>query len=95
MMPDYKRIKTSAEVWAVIKARHPELRVFSSFSDPEGSFMGGSGTVGRMETAYGFSNGDYPLMEARTTWGINHDEPHKRMNEEHEYWLCVPIKEVE
>ncbi len=94
-MSDYKRVQTSAEVWAVIRARHPELCVFSSFSDQDGTFNGGSGLTGRMETSYGFRHGDFPLMEAKTTWGIDQMSPHKRLNESHEYWLCVPIKEAD
>lgn len=92
MSDDYKRIPTSPEVWAVIKARHPDLRVYASFSDPDGTFNGGSGETGVMETTYGFAEADYPLMEARTTWRI---EPgsFKRHDTEHQYWLCAPIKD--
>lgn len=90
---EYRKVTTSAEVWAVIKAKHgKDLVVFSSFSDPDGTFCGGSGGTGRMETAYGFVNADYPIMEAKTTWEISLDQPHKRINEAHEYWLCLPIK---
>ena len=40
----YVQITTSAEVWAVIKARHGnDLSVFESFSDPDGTFNGGPG----------------------------------------------------
>ncbi len=93
-MPDYKTIPTTPEVWAVIKARHhADLSVFSSFSNPDGTFIGGCGQHGEMFTAYGFKGADYPLMEARTTWDIDRAEPHKRINEEHKYWLCIPIKE--
>lgn len=92
-MSEYRRVSTSAEVWAVIRARHPDLCVFESFSDPNGAFNGGSGLTGRMETALGFRGEDYPLIAAKTTWGINPDEPYKRMNERHEYWLCLPVRE--
>ena len=91
-MKDYNLIPTSAEVWAVIKARHhAELRVFASYSDPEGEYFGH--TRGTMETSYGFANADYPLMEAHTTWDIYPQTPYKRLNEKHEYWLCIPVKE--
>ena len=31
-MKDYRTVETSAEVWAVIRARHPELVLFSTAS---------------------------------------------------------------
>lgn len=35
-MSTHKRVITSPEVWAVIKARHgKELKVFETFSDPD------------------------------------------------------------
>ncbi len=93
MSDEYKRIATSAEVWAVIKAKHgSQLSVFSSFSDPNGDAFGGGGTTGTMETSYGFKIGDYPIMEARSTWSISSEKPHERLDEIHEYWLCLPIK---
>lgn len=89
-MSNYKTIPTSAEVWAVINARHPELRVFGSYSAPEGDQFSNP-EKGRMFTSLGFKNSDYPIMEAQTTWDINIENPSKRMNEKHEYWLCLPI----
>lgn len=89
-MSDWIRIPTSAEVAAVIRARHgKELIVFGSFSDPDGRFNGGSGEQGRMETMWGFVNTDAPILEARTTWDIDVEHEHKRINERHEYWLCI------
>lgn len=82
---DYNTIATSLEVWAVIKARHhDELVVFGSYSSP--------GT-GRMETSYGFKGADYPVMEARTTWTVNPEKEYERIDEIHEYWLCLPIED--
>lgn len=94
-MAEYKRIPTSAEVWAVIMAKHrADLHVFSSFSNPDGTFCGGSGQQGRMDTAYGFKGSDYPLMEASTTWDIIRTQGgEKRENEQHQYWLCLPQKD--
>lgn len=79
-MKDYRAVETSAEVWAVIRARHPDLRVFSTASYP-----------GDVFTSYGFPGADFPIMEARTTWEIGPE--HQRVNEQHCYWLCIPIKE--
>jgi hypothetical protein len=85
---NYKKHKTTYEVWKSIKQAHPELRVFSSYSAPES---------GLMETSYGFKGDDYPVMEARTTWDINvwgevdMNDQYIRNNEKHEYWLCVAV----
>ncbi len=91
---DYKKIPTTPEVWAVIRIAHPELKPFSSFSDPEGGHELGDRKP-RMETSWGFPSADYPLLEARTTWERSSDpkKPWLRENEKHEYWLCLPIKE--
>lgn len=86
-MKNYKRVLTSAEVWAVIRARHPEMCVFSSYSEPS------SENGGCMFTSYGFNQGDYPVIEAQTTWDTDQESPHKRINERHEYWLCIPLCE--
>lgn len=91
-MEDYKRISTSAEVWAVIHARHRgELVIFSSFSDPDGSFMGNTGE-GRMDTTYGFKDVDYAFIGISTTWTTNPEKPYERIDEKHECWLCLPLK---
>ena len=89
-MSDYKRVQTSAEVWAVIRARHQDMRVFSSYSAPDGD-RHGDPTKGRMFTSLGFDNGDYPIMEAETTWDLGDDKT--RNNLESKYWLCLPNKE--
>ena len=93
---DRPAVSTSAEVWAVIRARHfPQLKVFSSFSDPDGTFQGGPGDKGRMETTYGLEGADYPLIGARTTWTIDREKPYRRMNEQHEYFLFIAMKDRE
>jgi len=93
-MSDFVRVTTSAEVWAVIRARHGKDMVpFSSFSDPDGTFNGGPGEVGRMETTYGFAGSDFEFIGARTTWDIDPSRLHVRVNEEHRYWLSLPKKE--
>ena len=91
-MSDYKRVPTSAEVWAVIRARHPEMRVFGSYSAPDGDQFGDP-SKGKMFTSYGFEHGDFPVMDVQTTWDIDPNAPHKRPNERHEYWLCLPVRE--
>jgi hypothetical protein len=92
-MSEYRQIPTTPEVWAVIRASHPKMQVFSSYSDPGGRAFGGSGETGRMETAYGFEGQDFPTLAARTTWEIDPKQPYTRINETHEYWLCVGRQE--
>ena len=91
IMSDYKRVPTSQQVWAAIRARHPDLRVFGSYSAPDGD--NGDTSKGRMFTSYGLDPGDYPVIEAQTTWDIDPEAMHKRRNEQHEYWLCLPVRE--
>jgi alpha-L-fucosidase len=91
-MDGYKRVRTSAEVWAVIRARHPEMVVFGSYSAPNGDHHGDP-TKAKMFTSYGFEGCDYPVMEAESTWDIG--EGYKRNNEKHEYWLCLPMRETD
>lgn len=92
-MSDYRRVTTSPEVWAVIRARHPEMCVYGSYSAPDGDQFGDP-SKGKMFTSYGFVQGDYPVIEAKTTWDIDPESPRGRKNEQHEYWLCVPVKEA-
>jgi hypothetical protein len=91
-MTDYNRVATSAEVWAVIRARHPEMKVFGSYSASDGDQFGDP-TKGKMFTSFGFDQSDYPVMEAQTTWDIDKECSYKRNNEKHEYWLCLPRRE--
>ena len=90
-MSKYKKIPTSAEVVAVIRAKHQELRVYSSFSDPDGSFCGGD--LCTMMTEWGFADFDIPFLGIKTTWKKHPTEAYKRDRETHEYWLCVSIEE--
>jgi hypothetical protein len=81
-MSDYNTVETSPEVWAVIRARHPELVPFSTASFECDMF-----------TSYGFPGSDFPVMEARTTWEFSSERPSHRVNEQHRYWLCLPIEQ--
>jgi len=90
-MANYRRVPTSAEVWAVIRARHPELRVHSSYSAPDGDRFGDP-SKGKMLTSYGFEHSDYPIIEAQATWDITAEKTYSRVNERHEYWLCIPAR---
>ena len=85
--------ETSPEVWAVIFARHKEdLEVTSTFSDPSGTFMGGPGEVGRMETCYHLRGADFPLLGARTTWDIG-EKPHDKRR--HQYFIFIARNEAD
>ncbi len=83
--------KTSAEVWAVIRAAHPELKVFSSYSAPDGDHFGDP-SVCKMMTEYGFPGADCPIVGAESTWE-KHPNGHTRVNEKHSYWICVGVEE--
>ena len=91
-MSEYIKVPTSAEVLAVIHARHPDMTVFSSYSAPDGDRFGNPQT-GVMQTAFGFKNGDYPVIETRATWDISDKSPNWRERVKNEYWLCLPKKE--
>jgi hypothetical protein len=89
----HARIKTTAEVWAVIKASHGEkLVVFSSYSNPTGN--DGMTSQPQMMTEFGFRASPIPLMGAETRWERGKDE-YERVNVTHEYWLCIPRDEDE
>lgn len=90
-MKNYRNIGSSLEVWRAIRKHHKsELCVYSSYSAPDGDEFGDP-NQGVMMTEYGFKDGDYPLMGARTTWDIHPENKSHRNNELHEYWLCSPI----
>jgi len=90
-MNNYKKITTTPEVWAVIRASHPELKVFSTYSAPEGDQFGDP-DVCKMMTEYGFDGCNYPIIGAETTWDRDPDpKSYKRQNEKTIYWLCVGI----
>lgn len=92
-MSDFVKVSTTPEVWAVIHASHKgRLQLYGTFSDPDGTFGGGSGERGVMDTGYSLDNTDYPILWARTEWDIAPDG--KRSNETHRYWLCVAIREA-
>ena len=81
------KIETSAEVYAVIKARHyDDLVVFGSYSAPEGSEFSNQC---EMYTEWGFKHADLPLMALRTTWDKDPEISYKRINQVTKYWLFV------
>ena len=84
---EYKKVKTTYEVWAAIRKAHPDMVVYGSYSAPNGDYYGNP-KRGRMFTSYGFKDGDYPVMEAESTWDIAEDS-NERKNEIHEYWLVM------
>ena len=90
---EHAKWKTSAEVWAVIRAAHPELQVFSTYSAPDGDQFGDP-SICRMMTEYGFPGADCSIIGAESTWDRNPDPSnYERLNEKHEYWICVGIAE--
>lgn len=89
---DYITVQTNYEVWSAIRTFHGDMVVYGSFSAPEGNYYGNQDQA-KMFTSYGFEQGNYPVIEAETTWDIDRENPHKRQNEQHKYWLCLPLKE--
>jgi hypothetical protein len=83
--------RTSAEVWAVIRARHgDQLHVYSSFSDPSGERGAGPTGQGRMETTYALPGASWPLIGARTTWTIDPEGSTDRKDMKYEYFIFAP-----
>jgi len=68
------------------------LEVFSSYSNPTGN--DGFSAQSQMMTEYGFNGADTPIIGARTTWD-DAGENYSRINEKHEYWLCVAKEKEE
>ena len=89
-MSNYKKIKTTKEVWLTIKLAHEDLEVFSTYSAPEGDMYGDPNEC-VMLTEYGFIGCDFPIIGAKTTWDRSPKGSFKRENEKHIYWLCVAI----
>lgn len=76
-----KWVETSAEVYAVIWARHKsELTVFGAFTNMEPSYLSNTPQI---LTEWGFSGGDLPIMKHVTEW------VHGKREETatHRYWL--------
>lgn len=90
MIP-YKLLQTSTDVFVAIRSSHgDDLRVFGSYSAPE---------RGIMFTSFGLRGAECPLIEAETTWDVDDQygydpaTPARRLNEKHQYWLCIPVEE--
>lgn len=83
----WTKLPTTYEVWCAIKAaNYDSLSVFESYTDPERTAY----------TVFGIKGADFPLMGAESTWHVEHySGVPRRVNEEHEYFLCVNVKEEE
>lgn len=91
-MSYHRKIETTLEVWTAIRLAHPQMVVFASYSAPDGDDFGDPNEC-VMKTEYGFSEGDFPVMGAETRWDKDHENSSNRLNERHQYWLCVGIIE--
>ena len=87
-MEGYKKVKTTPEVYAVIHASHPTLKVFSTYSAPDGDSFGNPDKCVMM-TTYGFADCDYPIIGRKTTWDRNYEKPTARENLDDQYWLFI------
>ena len=82
----YRKVPTTPDVWnSIRKAHHDELKVFSSFTQTEGT--------GIAHTAWEFHGHDFPIMEAETTWDIDPTNRYQRYNEQTKFWLCCGVCE--
>jgi hypothetical protein len=81
---NYRLIPTTPEVWRTIMATH-DLWPFGAYTDSDG---------GVVQTSYAFPGADYPLVEAHTTWDADTEQPFRRANEKHRYYLCVPTTDA-
>lgn len=93
-MSKYTKRTTTPEVWAVIRASHPELVVYSSYSAPDGDRFGNPDKC-KMFTEYGFKDSDVPIIGAETTWEKDLEYEYKRVNEQTEYWLCIAVDDLD
>jgi hypothetical protein len=94
MFHDWDAVPTSSGVFDAIQSCHPDMKVFSSMSDPKGTAFGGSGELSVMETTWGLPGADFPLVGMRSTWNLN-SEGDRHGNGEHQFWLIVAKREVE
>ena len=83
-------IETSREVFAVIRARHPEMKPFASFTDP-GEFPGDRSDI---RTEYGFPGADESLLRAESEW-ICGDPAYVRLDESHRFWIAAVSEDKE
>jgi len=58
-MSDYRLVETTKEVGHAIRKAHPELKVFSCFTEAIGNCFA--------MTAWGFEGCDFPILRAETT----------------------------
>lgn len=92
-MSRYKKIPTSREAVRAIRQADDtfNLGVFSTISEPDGDPHGDPDQC-RMVTEYGFDDCDYPIFGVETKWERSNNYG-ERINEAHNYWLCVAINE--
>lgn len=79
----YKKVPTSAEVYAVIRARHAdEMAPFGTYTSERCAW-----------TEWGIRGHDCPIVGVETTWSIRTDG--RREEERSTYWLCSVVEPTE
>lgn len=87
---EYRKVPTSAEVYAVIHATHRgDLKVYGTVSEPDGNPWGDPDDC-RMVTDWMLTGGEGPFIGAESRW--TKGENHKSDNEQHTYWLWLPVE---
>ena len=93
-MTNHTKIPTSPEVYRAIHAQHPDMKVASSLSEPQGSRFGNPNDC-QLFTEWYIPDTDYPIVGSRVTWTKDHDDFGNRIDEKWEYWLCIGIEDNE
>ena len=90
----YRKVYTSAEVYAVIRARHAaDMTVFGTISEPDGNPWGDSDDC-RMLTEWGIKGHDVPLIGIDQRWSKDAAQSGHR-DDTYTYWLCSAINSEE
>ena len=92
-MVTYLKVTTSAEVYAVIWAKHGDnMKVFATYSAPDGDPYGNSDKC-EMYTEWGFNNSDIPLISCRIQWDKDQESPANRLNVSRTYQIFSAMEE--
>lgn len=91
---NYRKEPISAAAFGALSAeKREQLKPFSTYTAPHGDQFGDPDRC-VVFTEWGIEGDPVPLIGQETTWDCCPDSrPGERRNEQHEYWLCVPVEE--
>ena len=93
MNEPYTLTPTTRAVAAILHAEH-NLRVYGSYSNPDGTCPMGNGDP-EMMTLWSINGTHQPILQTITTWKLDKTQPPNkrvRIDEESKYWLCVAME---